>query len=119
MSWIKTALHELAANRPIQVRVIGGSMRPRIDDGEVVTISPVNTSEIEVDDIVLVRIRRNQFLIHRVVEIDHGRYLIGNNLGKTDGWVTSDAIHGKVVRIGEDTDFAGITVKESAPSTSS
>jgi len=118
MSWIKTALHELAANRPVQVKVIGGSMRPRIEDGQVVAIAPVNTSEIESGDIVLVRIRRNQFLIHRVVDVDHNRYLIGNNLGKTDGWVTPDAIHGKVVRIGKDADFDGITVEESVPSIS-
>jgi hypothetical protein len=38
--------------------------------------------------------------------------LIGNNLGGIDGWVGPDAIYGKVVRVGEDPEFDGVTVRE-------
>jgi hypothetical protein len=65
-----------------------------------------------VDDVVFVRIRRDRYLTHLVKDISEGRYLIGNNLGKIDGWVDGSAILGKVVRVGEDPDFRGVTIEE-------
>jgi hypothetical protein len=87
-------------------------MVPRIPEGEVVTVAPVSASEVRVDDIVFVRIRRDRYLTHLVKDISAGRYLIGNNLGKIDGWVDGPAILGKVVRVGENPDFAGVTIEE-------
>lgn len=112
MSWIKAVLRELSAGRSVQLKGRGESMRGRITDREVVTLAPVGRSAIAVGDIVLVRIRKDRFVTHLVKRTQGGRFLIGNNLGKDDGWVTGDAIYGKVVRIGEDPDFGGISVDE-------
>ena len=53
-----------------------------------------------VNDAVLVRWRRN-YLLHLVKEIRDDQFLIGNNVGKINGWVSADAIVGKVVAVGD------------------
>jgi hypothetical protein len=74
--------------------------------------APILASEVRVDDVVFVRIRRDRYVTHLVKDIAEGRFLIGNNLGKIDGWVDGSAILGKVVRVGEDPDFGGVTIEE-------
>jgi hypothetical protein len=113
----KVILRELAAGRPVQIKGRGASMVPRIPEGDHVTVAPIHVSEVRVDDIVFVRIRRDRYLTHLVKDISEGRYLIGNNLGKIDGWVEGSAILGKVVRVGEDPDFRGVTIEELADQT--
>jgi hypothetical protein len=80
----------------VQVRPFGGSMRGRIESGQLVTLAPVSPAEVRVDDVVLVGWRGN-FLLHLVKEIQGGQLLIGNNLGKVNGWVPASAVVGKVV----------------------
>jgi hypothetical protein len=99
MGWVNEARKELAAGREVQVRPFGGSMRGRIESGQLVTLSPVVTSAIRVDDVVLVEWRGN-FLLHLVKEIRDGQLLIGNNLGKVNGWVPASAVVGRVTALG-------------------
>jgi hypothetical protein len=110
----KTILRELAAGRRVQVANSGGSMRGRIGEEELATIAPVVAAgrEIEVDDIVYVRIRKDRFVCHLVKDAKVGRFLIGDNLVGIDGWVGPDTIYGKVVRVGEAPEFDGVTVRE-------
>ena len=75
-------------------------MRGRIESGQLVMLAPVEPSEIRVDDIVLVEWRGN-FLLHVVKEIRDGQLLIGNNLGKVNGWVPGPAVVGRVVAVGD------------------
>ncbi|HZL91334.1 MAG TPA: hypothetical protein VFB96_23405 [Pirellulaceae bacterium] len=100
MGWVNDALRELSSGRQVQVRPIGGSMRGRIESGQLVTLAPASAADVAIDDVVFVRWRGNH-LLHLVKEIRSGEYLIGNNVGKTNGWVAADAIVGKVVSIGE------------------
>ncbi len=100
MGWVNDARKELAAGRLVQVRPFGGSMRGRIESGQLVTLAPVQPSDLRVDDVVLVEWRGN-FLLHLVKEIQGDQILIGNNLGKVNGWVPASAAVGKVVAIGE------------------
>jgi hypothetical protein len=100
MGWVKDALAELAAGRQVQVRPFGGSMRGRIESGQLVTLAPAVPGDVRVDDVVLVR-WRNNYLLHLVKEIREDRFLIGNDVGKTNGWVSADALAGKVVAVGE------------------
>ncbi|HXG64324.1 MAG TPA: signal peptidase I [Blastocatellia bacterium] len=60
----------LARNIPIKLRMSGSSMRPAIDDGDVVTIEPVNDGPIKSGDIVLYQTRFDTAVIHRVVRIE-------------------------------------------------
>lgn len=71
-------------------------MRGRIESGQWVTIAPVEPSDVRVDDVVFVAWRGN-YLLHLVKQVANGQFLIGNNLGKINGWVSADAVLGKVV----------------------
>jgi hypothetical protein len=98
MGWVNDALKELTAGRTVRVRPFGGSMRGRIESGQFVTIAPVDPLAVQVGDAVLVQWRGN-YLLHLVKEINEEQYLIGNNLGKVNGWGSRDAIRGKVIAV--------------------
>lgn len=61
MSWVKQAVVALQAGQPAQVRPHGGSMRGRIESGQLVTISPVNPQDIQPDDVAFIRWKGNYF----------------------------------------------------------
>jgi hypothetical protein len=98
MGWVNDARIELLAGRAVQVRPFGGSMRGRIESGQLVTLVPASGSEVSVDDAVLVA-WKGGFLLHLVKQIDGERLLIGNNIGKVNGWVEASAVIGKVVAV--------------------
>jgi hypothetical protein len=98
MGWVTEALKELDQGRTAQVRPQGGSMRGRIESGQLVTIRAISSEEVAVDDAVFVRWKGN-YLLHLVKEIKEGLFLIGNNVGKTNGWAPADAIRGKVIAV--------------------
>ena len=98
MGWVTDALRELGAGRSVQVRPVGGSMRGRIESGEVVTLAPAGPDDVAVGDIVLVRWRGN-YILHLVKKIEGGRLLLGNNIGKVNGWVPADAICARVITV--------------------
>ena len=75
-------------------------MRGRIESGQLVTLAPVDPADVRIDDVVLVA-RKGGFLLHLVKEIDGDRLLIGNTLGKVNGWVDTAAVVGKVIAAGE------------------
>ncbi|MEX0715927.1 MAG: hypothetical protein WD066_05040 [Planctomycetaceae bacterium] len=98
MGWVNDARRELAAGREVRVRPVGGSMRGRIESGQFVTLAPVEASDIRPDDVVLVEWKGN-FLLHLVKDVRDGELLIGNNLGKLNGWAPATAAIGKVVAV--------------------
>lgn len=98
MGWVNDALKELAAGRSVQVRPLGGSMRGRIESGQLVTLAPADPASVQVGDVVLVEWRGN-YLLHLVKEINGDQLLIGNNLGKVNGWVAGTAVRGKVTAV--------------------
>lgn len=100
MGWVNDAVKELAAGRRVQVRPVGGSMRGRIESGQLVTLAPVDPATVRPGDVVLVQWKGN-YLLHLIKEINGDQLLIGNNLGKTNGWVASDAVRGIVVEVAE------------------
>ena len=100
MGWVNEARKVLVAGREVQVRPVGGSMRGRIESGQLVTLAPVEPIAVQADDVVLVEWRGN-FLLHLVKEVRDGQLLLGNNLGKVNGWVPASAAVGRVVALGE------------------
>jgi hypothetical protein len=98
MGWVNDARKELANGRQIQIRPFGGSMRGRIESGQLVTLAPVEPSEVRLGDVVLVEWRGN-FLLHIVKEAREDQLLIGNNVGKINGWVSATAVIGKVIAV--------------------
>ena len=73
-------------------------MRGRIESGQLVTIAPIDPAAVSVDDVVLVA-WRGGFLLHIVKEVKGDQLLIGNNVGKINGWVPRSAVIGKVVAV--------------------
>lgn len=98
MSWVKDALAALEAGEAAQVRPHGGSMRGRIESGQLVTISLVAAADVRVDDVVFIRWRGN-YLLHLVKEIGDEGFLIGNNLGKINGWAAREDVLGVVTAV--------------------
>jgi hypothetical protein len=98
MGWVTEALKELSEGRTAQVRPRGGSTRGRIESGQLVTLAPVKPAEVREGDAVLVRWHGNH-LLHLVKKIQGDRLLIGNNVGKINGWVSAADIRAKVVRV--------------------
>ena len=73
-------------------------VRPKVNDGNRVTVEPCEPADLEVGDIVLVRVKGNDYL-HLIKAIDRGRFLIGNNRGGTNGWVGPSAVYGRAARV--------------------
>ena len=98
MGWVKDALKELAENGQCQIRPQGGSMRGRIESGQLVTIEKINPEDIHLEDAVFVKWKGN-YLLHIVKEIQDDQVLIGNNVGKLNGWIPLKDVIGKVTKI--------------------
>ena len=98
MGWVKDALAGLGEKQQVTVRPFGGSMRGRIESGQLVTLAPLPIDGVRVDVVVLVEWKGN-FLLHLIKEIDADQILIGNNVGKINGWVPRSAVRGVVVQV--------------------
>jgi hypothetical protein len=99
MGWVTHAVEALRAGNSAQVRPRGHSMRPRINDGDLVTIAPCDPATVEKNDVVLVRLHGN-WLLHLVIATDGERVQIGNNHGKINGWAGRGSILGRVTEVG-------------------
>jgi signal peptidase I len=66
---LEYARHELSRSRQIHLKMSGTSMRPTIDDGDVVTVAPIEPATINSQDIVLFATHSGTALIHRVVSL--------------------------------------------------
>ena len=73
-------------------------MRGKVNDGDKVTLAPCKPDDLAVGDVVLVRVNGHVYL-HLIKAIDRGRFLIGNNHGKINGWVGPNAIYGIATNI--------------------
>lgn len=98
MGWANDARKELAAGREVRVRPTGGSMRGRIESGQLVTLVPVDPTAIVVGDAVLVK-WRGGVLLHLVKDMKGDQLLIGNNVGKINGWAPRADVLGKVIAV--------------------
>jgi hypothetical protein len=97
MGWATAFIAKLEQGETVQVRPRGHSMRGRIESGQLCTVEPA-PDELEVGDVVLCKVRGREYL-HLVKARQGDRYLIGNNRGRTNGWVSRGAIFGKCVRV--------------------
>lgn len=98
MSWVKDAIAALKSGQSAQVRPHGGSMRDRIETGQLVTITPVIPEDVSVDDVVFIRWKGN-YILHIVKAVGDDGFLIGNNIGKINGWASAEDLLGVVTSI--------------------
>jgi hypothetical protein len=57
MSWAKHAIQALQDGKEVQIRPRGHSMKGKVNDGALVTLRPIGVDALNVDDIVLVRVK--------------------------------------------------------------
>ncbi|WP_246357480.1 hypothetical protein [Pyxidicoccus fallax] len=98
MGWATDALRALERGEQVTVRPRGGSMRGRIEDGQPVTLGPVDPAEVDTGDVVLVR-WKGGVLLHLVKQATKDRVLIGNNVGRINGWALREAVVGRLVKV--------------------
>ena len=75
-------------------------MRGRIESGQLVTIEPIAPNAVSVDDVVFIRWKGN-YILHIVKDVEEDRLLIGNNIGKINGWADREDVLGKVTDVAD------------------
>lgn len=98
MGWATHYIAKLQAGETVSFRPRGASMTGRIESGQLCTVAPVDCSTLSVGDVVLCRVRGNEYL-HLVKAINGTRFQIGNNRGLINGWIGLNGIFGKCIRI--------------------
>lgn len=98
MSWAKFAIEALKQGKTVEIKPRGHSMKGKVNDGDKVTVEPCEVENLEVGDVVLVRVKGQDYL-HLVKAKNQGRFLIGNNRGGINGWVGHNCIYGKAIKI--------------------
>jgi len=97
VGWASFAIEKLKKGETVQIRPRGHSMTGKIEDGELVTVTPCHPEQLSVGNIVLVRVKGHDYL-HLIKAINQGRFLIGNNRGGINGWVGKNCIYGIALR---------------------
>jgi len=98
VSWASFAIEALQRNETVQIRPRGHSMKGKVNDGDLVIVTPCTADTLGVGDIVLVRVHGADYL-HLIKARDGERFQIGNNRGGVNGWVNLNAIYGKATKV--------------------
>jgi hypothetical protein len=96
MGWASGYIEQLREGHMVSFRPRGHSMSGKIESGQLCTVQPVDPTQIQVGDIVLCKVNGREYL-HLVKAIQASRFLIGNNRGRINGWVTGKSIFGRCV----------------------
>jgi hypothetical protein len=72
-------------------------MKPRMNSGQLITISP-DVSELKKGDVVFCKVK-GRYFVHLLSAIQGERFQISNNHGHINGWVGKNGIFGKVVKV--------------------
>jgi signal peptidase I len=91
----------LARGAPFRFSAKGSSMNPFIKDGDAITISPLRTTDLGDGDVVAFkRFGTDRLVIHRIVGIRNGLFLIqGDNISGTDGVIPAAELLGRVTKV--------------------
>lgn len=94
---------KLSAGEDVQFRPKGSSMQPKINSGNLITVSPISKNPPKEGDIVFCKVHKNHYvhLVNRIIPRS-GRgfvYEIANNKGKVNGIIGLGSIFGKVTKV--------------------
>ena len=99
MSWAIHYIKELQDGKTVQFRPRGNSMTGKIESGQLCTIKPIQDhSTLKKGDIVLCQVKSRHYL-HLIKAISGDRFQIGNNKGRINGWVRTNALYGRLIFI--------------------
>lgn len=109
-------LELLESGKSVRITATGGSMRPFLNGGEILTIEPTSPSSLRMGDLVLIRSPVGAVLIHRIVrqwQRNEVRWLQtkGDGLYNPDQAVPAHRVAGKVVRVERPADIGDTTAK--------
>lgn len=100
--WAYHAIQTLAQGESCTVTPHGTSMLPRIASGATVTLVPPSSARITLGTVVLVKVKGNIYL-HLIKAIrgkdDAIEFLIGNNKGGLNGWVSPNSVYGVATNV--------------------
>jgi hypothetical protein len=101
MGWADNYIKRLVSKETIKFRPRGGSMRGRIESGQLVTVEPISSFyALSVGDIVLCQVSGHQYLhLIKAIDVPAQRFLIANGRGRENGWTTFAKIYGKVTKV--------------------
>lgn len=99
--FLERARHLLSRSLPVELRMSGSSMRPAIEDGDIITVEPITEDPVRQGDIVLYHSRFDTAVIHRVVRIERSsseRAIVtrGDAASHNDGPVPIHRVLGRV-----------------------
>lgn len=99
MGWATPYIAKLKNGETVQFRPRGHSMKGKIESEQLCTVEPVTEIEsLQKGDIVLCKVNGNEFL-HLIKAIQGARFQIGNNRGRINGWIGSNSVFGKCIKI--------------------
>lgn len=98
MGWADAHIARLLRGETVQFRPRGNSMVGKISSGQLCTVEPLAERSLVLGDIVLCKVKGNQYL-HLIKAMQGERLQIGNNRGGINGWITRRQIYGYLVRI--------------------
>jgi len=98
MSWATPHIEKLQRGETVQFRPHGGSMKGKIESGQLVTVEPVGETELCKGMIVLCKVRGSQYL-HLIKAVQGPRFQIGNNRGGLNGWIGRGGIFGICTKV--------------------
>lgn len=99
MGWAAPYIAKLKTGETVSFRPRGHSMKGKIESGQLCTVAPLkDVSTLEKGDIVLCKVNGSEYL-HLIKAIQGQRFQIGNNRGRINGWIGSNAIFGICTKI--------------------
>lgn len=98
MGWATPYIEKLLAGEAVSFRPRGNSMTGKIESGQLCTVRPVDSNDLQVGDIVLCKVNGREYL-HLVKAIRGDRFQIGNNRGLINGWVGRKSIFGRCIKV--------------------
>lgn len=98
VGWATGHLEKLTQGETVSFRPRGNSMTPIIKSGQLCTVAPIADRAISKGDVVLCKVRGNQFL-HLVSAVKGDQVQISNNHGHVNGWCSRKNIFGVLVSV--------------------
>jgi hypothetical protein len=98
MGWASGHIERLRRGETIAFRPRGHSMAGKVGSGQLCTVEPVDPARLEVGDVVLCKVKGREYL-HLIKAVQGPRFLIGNNRGRLNGWITAGSIFGRCVKV--------------------
>jgi hypothetical protein len=99
MGWAISYITKLKNGETVSFRPRGHSMSGKIEFGQLCTVAPVaDYADLRKGDVVLCKVGGTEYL-HLIKAIQSARFQIGNNRGRINGWIGTNSIFGKLIKV--------------------